>query len=634
MKFRTFLLLIFSFILAVPALQAQNNGTYQLATRLMQQQEYADALPLLKDLHERNPQTYIFAERLIDCYIQLKEYDQGLEVVQKFENRAVADGQIIIKKAELLHYKGETEQARSLWFQNLEKYPNQHQIYISTARTMVNRREHLDAVEVYKRARSNFKNDRLFFSDIANAYMQAGEYELAIEEWLNLLKNSPNQISYIQRSLLRYNDPLLYDITIMELSDYLDNISVNAPEYQTFFNLQVWLLQENELYRRAFAVAKEYENRSENLNYALFNLGRQLLRNNEFELAEDAFSFYTNQTFGEVRWRSFEELSDTYSRWAKYLDDHDLDFGTQRDSLYQKSARMLEFIESETQTYSGMKNVYLKQTELALDYLYNLEEAAESLEKLKKLPNIQETPELPYLEGRLFLARKEYSQARIYFTRSNKKAETGNLAEKTRYFLALTDFYEGDFEFAKIQLKSLGRRNTSYYANDALELRLWLQQGLQSDSSGIQLLEFSEAVFLYNTGQKTESAERFLGMIDDLQFQTLKDDALLFLVKSDQVHPYLKYAKLDTYLSARNPTPMREQLMWEQAKLAEQLSTETYSFNCGDEMECVQPESESDFANLSIPVRQLYEQLILEYPQGFYAPYARERLTSLNNEQS
>jgi tetratricopeptide (TPR) repeat protein len=634
MKFRTFIILIISFVLAAPALQAQNNGTYQLATRLMQQQEYADALPLLKDLHQKNPQTYIFAEQLIDCYIQLKEYDKGLEIAQKFEDQKNQNGQILIKKAELLHYKGETEKARDLWFQNLENNTTQLQNYINTARTMVNRREYLDAVEVYKKARTIFKNDRLFFSDIANAYMQAGEYELAIEEWLKLLKASPNQMSYIQRSLLRYNDPLLYDITIMELNDYLDDLSVTAKEYQTFFNLQIWLLQENELYRRALAAAKEYENRSENFNYALFNLGRQLLRNNEFELAEDAFSFYTNRTYGEVRWRSLEELSDVYSRWAKYLEDHDLDFGNQRDSLFQKSARMLEFIESETKSYSGMKDVYLKQTELALDYLYDLDEAANALEKLKSLQNIEDTPELPYLEGRLYLAKKEFSQARIYFTRSNKKAQTGNLSEKTRYFLALTDFYEGDFEFAKIQLKSLGRRNTSYYANDALELRLWLQEGLQADSSGAQLNEFAEAVFQYNNGQITESAERFLAMIDDPQFQSLKDDALLFLVKSNRVHPYLKYTKLDAFLSDRNTTPMREQLMWELAKLAEQLSKNGLNFNCGADASCFHPDTKSDFTDLNLPVRELYEQLILEYPQGFYAPYARKRLTSLNNEHS
>lgn len=635
MILRKLTLTLISLLIFLPVVQAQNNsGSYQLATRMMQQQQYADALPLLQDLHENNPQTYVFADRLIDCLIQLKEYDEGLEIVQKYERQNNLKGQILIKKAELLHYKDETEAARKIWFNNLEEHASQLQTYVNTARVMMNRREYLDAVEVYKKARVNFQNERLFFSDIANAYMQAGEYEQAIEEWLNLLKNSPNQVSYIQRSLLRYNDPLLYDISIMELSDYLDNISINAAEYQTFFNLQIWLLQENKLYRRAYAVALEYERRSNNYNYALFNLGRQLLENNEFELAEDAFSFYRNQASGEVRWRSLEELSNTYSRWGKYLDDHDLNFRNQRDSLYQKSLSMLDTIEHETNSYSGMKNVYLKQVELALDYLFNLEQAEKALNKLKRLPDIDQSPELPYLEGRLFLANKEYTQARIYFTRSNKKAETGNLAEKTRYFLALTDFYSGDFEFAKIQLKSLGRRNTSYYANDALELRLWLQQGLQIDSSATQLKEFAEAVFQNNNGYEYESAELFLAMLDNPQFGALRDDILLFIVKSSGINPYLKFTKLDAFLTEQNQTPVRERLMWEKAKLSEQISDNNFVFDCPDNQNCITKEVPAETTEVSYPVRDLYEQLILEYPQGFYAPYARQRLTSLNNETS
>lgn len=63
-----------------------------------------------------------------------------------------------------------------------------------------------------------------------------------------------------------------------------------------------------------------------------------------------------------------------------------------------------------------------------------------------------------YLDGRIYLHDGAYTQARVSFTRANRKAGTGELAEKSRYFLALTDFYAGDFEFATIQLKTLGRK--------------------------------------------------------------------------------------------------------------------------------------------------------------------------------
>ncbi len=619
-------------LLGCPAI-AQNNSDFQLASRLMQQQQYADALPLLQDLHDDNPETYVYADRLIDCLIQLKQYDRGLEIAHKYQDQPEVESQAEVRIGEIYHFKGDTETALDVWYANLETHSRQLQLYITTARTMVSRREYLEAVEVYKQARNVFQNERLFFGDIANAYMRAGEYEQAIDEWLNLLEASPNQISYIQRSLLRYNDPLLYDITIIELDERLSNLSISSPNYQTFYQLQIWLLQENKLYRRALATAKEYESRSQSYNYSLFNLGRQLTENNEFELAKEAFTYYTDNTHGEIKWRSLEQLAETYSKWAKYIDDYNLDFTNKRDSLYKLATVMLDSIESETNNYSGMGNVQLKRAELALDHVFNLDKARTALQKLKNLPAMRESPEIPYLEGRIHLAQKEFTEARINFTRANKQAEIGELAEKTRYFLALTDFYAGDYEFAGIQLKSLGRQSTSYYANDALELRLWLQQGTAADTSGEMLSRFANAVFMENNGESVQSSKAFLEMISDESFTALIDDALLFFVESPHIQKATKYNKLSVYLASNPATPIKEKLLWEQAKLAEQTSIQSIRRVCEPAGDCFW-NLDSTTSTAEISPNDIYEKLILEYPQGFYAPYARERLTDLTNQNS
>jgi hypothetical protein len=193
-------------------------------------------------------------------------------------------------------------------------------------------------------------------------------------------------------------------------------------------------------------------------------------------------------------------------------------------------------------------------------------------------------------------------------------AEIGEIAEKTRYFLALTDFYAGDFEFATIQLKSLGRNNTSYYANDAIELRLWLQDGLSIDSTGSNLSAFSEAVFLKNNGQTKKGAEVFSQIINDPGFLTLKDDAILFYVQSEHVKAVEKYETLDKFLSTGNDSPIKEKLLWEKAVLAEQIR------------------ASSD--NVTQNADEIYEELILTYPNGFYAPYARDRLTKISNKKN
>lgn len=621
-----FILLV---VFASSSLLAQNNSEFQLASRLMQQQKYSEALPILEELVENEPQTFAYSEKLIDCLIQLKKYDEALEVTEKL-NQPQNESQLNVRIGELYHFKGEKEQAREIWIENLEKNSDQLQLYVNTARIMLDRREYEQAVKVYKKARSVFQNHRMFFGDIANAYLQAGEYELAVQEWLNLLEDSPGQVSFIQRSLLRYDDPILYDIIISELDERLNQISVSSNDYQTLYQLHIWLLQENKLFRRALASAKAYEKKSSSYNYSLFNLGRQLSDNNEFELAKEAFTFYIEDSYGEVKWRNMEELSNTYSKWAKFIDDYNLDFNNQRDSLFHLSYAILDSILGETKNYSRIANVYLKKAELSLDLIFNLESVEQSHKELSRLSEMKDSPELTYLEGRIHLSKKEFSRARVSFTKSHKKAGTGELAEKTRYFLALTDFYSGDYEFAKIQLKSLGRKSTSYYANDALELRLWLQEGDSQDSTNTDFSRFAEAVFKDKNGASKESSSIFLELVNNQNNSSLKDDAILFYVTSKNTADSAKLAELSSFIASNPITPLKEKLLWEQAKLAEKTSLQVKAKNCNSPEDCLTTSSTSS----SISARDIYEELIYSFPQGFYAPYARERLTDLTKENS
>ena len=119
---------------------------------------------------------------------------------------------------------GNKELAFDLWNENLKMHPKMLQLYINTARTMVNRKAFEQALSVYEKAQINFKNPMLFNSEIPMVHMQAGNYDEAIKSWLTLIQNSPNQANGFQRILIRYNDPLLYDISIIELEDLLSNL--------------------------------------------------------------------------------------------------------------------------------------------------------------------------------------------------------------------------------------------------------------------------------------------------------------------------------------------------------------------------------------------------------------------------
>ncbi len=589
----------------------QSGNDFILADRLMQQQQYEPALSILQKLHSNDPYQEIFFERLVECHIQLKQYDEALALSEKLPSKIPYQSEANILIGQLYHFKGDTARAFSIWDKNLNEHGSQIQVFMNTAQAMSKRNLHLKAVEVYEKARVVFKNGQIFLNDIANELMQAGEYERAISEWIRFLEARPEQLTYIQRMLLRYNDPLVYDITILEVEDKLAELPIDATSYRTIFQFQLWLLQENKLYRRALVTARAYENSTINFNYSLFNLGRQLIENKEFELAVDAFSYYIEKGNGEVKWRSMEELAKNYSLWAKHIDDFNLDFSNQKDSLFTIASTLLDQLIKQGDTYSRLGNAVIAKAEIDLDHTYNLDAVEKSKQILEGLNGYQESPELAYLEGRLYLADSEFTQARVAFTKSNKRAEIGELAEKTRYFLALTDFFTGDYEFAKIQLKSLGRQNTSYYANDALELRLWLQEGISTDSTGSILEPFAKAVYHSTLGHKEEAKQLFLSMLDDPTSAVFHDDVYLQLSNLGILNPALHAKKTSEFLSSSPFISLKERLMWERAKFAEE------AVNNGSKQ-------------LSLDqVIGYYEALILDYPQGFYASQARERLQFL-----
>ncbi len=610
---------------------AQTDNSFQIATRLMQQQRYNDAMPILQSLHDQQPQVFVFMERLVECNIQLKQYDRAMSIVNKAlnENRNVGLTNIISGK--LFHLKGDTTRAYTIWQQNLSTFPNILQFYINTASVMTERREFDKAIEVYKKARTVFQNEDLFRTEIPNVYMQAGRYQEAVGEWLEFITDQPNQSGLFKRLLIRYNDPLLFDDSIAELEFKLQDMAVTHPAYNELFRLQIWLLFENELYRRAFAAALEYEEITTDYNYALDLVGGQLADNNQYQLASNAFNYYRENAEGNIKWMAYEKLADVYARWGKYLQDYNLDEDFKSRKLFNQSIAYLDTLINTAPNYRDIDRIYLRKAELSLDQVYDVEEAKLAITQLKAFPGMQGSAQADYLDGRIYLHENAFTQARVSFTRANRKAGTGELAEKTRYFLALTDFYAGDFEFATIQLKTLGRKNTSYYANDALQLRLWLQEGSNIDSANVELRLFAAGMKELRSNPYDFNFQIMLDFLDQFPQTMFKDDILLAMAEyTDGTNPeFVRY--LNSFLDSGQETPLREDLMWVRARKSESFGAypvATDSANIISAASCFF----STTCTRSVPTissTELYEQIILEYPDGFYAPYARQRLQSL-----
>ncbi len=627
--------------LSINEVQAQDNNNYFIANQLLQRQEYQRAFELFHELHKQNPGNYIFLEKATESLINLKEYERAIEITSNATDQLYYPARAGIRLGEIYHIRGDEEKAFEIWDRIKKENPKNMELYLSMARAMRDRRAFDKAIKTYKEASKLFSDGSILSNELANTYMQAGEYENSIREYLKVIENNPDRISYVQSNLLRFDDDYIYDIAILEIGDFLRELPQNHPSHRDLHQLEIWLLLERELYERALATARNYEESQSQTTYSLYGLGAKLLSEGQYELAEKAYRYYVDNDISGAKYQSLEEIATVYTEWADYLEDYNLSTIEQRENLYEKAFQTLESLKTEAPNYRNLERILLAQSELALDRLYNAEQARQFLGELEQQADSSNLAQRKYIEGRIYLYEKNYGRARIAFTKSNKQDRIGELAEKTRYYLALTDFYAGDYEFAKIQLNALERQSTSYFANDAVQLRIWIQDGLQADSTGKLLEPFSKGIELFSRGEHDQAIKELTPLLGKDSYHPLTDEALLEL--SSHITPQsvsFSYREISQFLNtAGRFSPLRERLMWEKARIGDQVvSDKNLSFETtAVEKQKTSAKDDTDPAdNMLFPkntgqVIKLYEDILLEYPEGFYAAFARSRIQELQN---
>lgn len=629
MKCKSFIIFIGLFLL-IPLSVTGQTDDYQTANRLIQQQEYEEALPIIRSLYEQNPRSFVYFDRYTTCLINLKQFDEAEEIARNQAGESRFRLQASIKLAEILHLKGNRGEALEIWNQIIERNPGNHQAYYATGNSMTSRQEYDAAIELFREAREKLNDESLFLNELANTYLQAGRFEESVKEYFRLIVQSPDQMSIVQQRFLRMRDDNLYEIAAFELEDQLLQLDTNHQSYSSLYQLLTWLLLETDEHQRAFVFAKQYENQTEYTIYSLFTLGNQLLSARNFNLAAQAFQYYTDSAESTVRFRAMEDLAATYREWGLYLKQNNIQTSAQQDKKFVRSYEVNQQLLDEAPNYESAPQIYANLIDLSVDFYKDLEKAQTWYNQMQRQTSGQENPYLYYAEGRIGLFEKNFVTARQALTRADKQTDESELSEKARYYLSLSDFFAGDFEFAEIQLKTLERRNTSYYANDAIKLRMWIKNGLRADSTGSLLETIGNSLYSIHTGNYNEAILQLEPILAQTN-HSFSDDLILELSAElpDQYNLF-KLQLINRAIQSQPYSPLKERLLWDQTTLVEYYmknmdlpppppNLQTYSFL----------DSNINLEFTEQHLVDLYEELLIEFPNGFYAPFVREKLENL-----
>lgn len=632
MLIRTTLFIGFLTLASAITVSAQQ-ADFRTANSLMQQQNYEQAILILTDLHERNPRSYVYFERLVEALINHGDLDQAEDVVRNQIDRGITLLQAKAKLGEVLHLNDRREEALNIWESALNENSQNIQATYIIASSMTSRQECDSAIRAYRKARELHDNRTLFLNELANTYLLAGRFDEAVNEYFTLIMEAPQQMAIVQQRFFQMRDDQLYDIASFELEDLLLELSPSHEAYSALYQLLGWLLIETEQYERSFNFARHYEEETPYTVYALFELGSRLVSAKQYSTAEKAYSYYLDSSNLSVSQRAFDELSHTYLSWAKHAEQNNLISADSIRTLYQNSYDVAEELTEDYPEYERSARVLSRLTDLSLDYLKSETLAKQWLGQLKSISG-SDNPYTLYAEGRIAIFEQRFGESRQLLARADRATDESNLSEKVRYFSALSDFFSGDSEFAEIQLRSLERRNSSYYANDAVRLRMWIQNGMRADSTGAELKRLGSGLYGLHTGQYDSALDTLDELINNPGHPFADDLAVELSTQLPEEYTPLKLHLLESQIQNSPQSPLMERIMWDRALLVEQIVQEkiTASLNPTAEERFFNSDIDFDMNYTRTDSEKFFEDLIIAYPDGFYASYAREKLQQFQIE--
>ena len=627
-KLRLLLFLLSIQLLTIPVVWSQSSD-FQLANRLMHQQNYEEALPILENLYENNPNSLLFFDQYTDCLVNLTRYEEAESVARNQLQNERLRSQASIKLAEILHISGKRNEAMDIWLTEAQNGQNSIQSYYTIGSSMLSRQEFDAVIELYKQGQQSFNNPGLFTNELADTFMQAGRFEEAVNEYYRLIIESPDQMSLVQQRFFIMRDPEVYEIAALELEDLLLEMHFTESSYSSLYQLLAWLLLETDQYQRAFQFARYYENQTPSAVYSLFSLASQLVSAKEFELAVQAYEFYLNDNISSIRSSSGDELSATYILWAQYLQKNNIGSYNRYKELNQEAYDLsVEVINSDSQ-YNRADRIYSRIIDLNIDFFKDLDEAMKWQGRMIENRDRMDESYLQYVEGRIAIFQKDFTTARHSLTRADRNSGNSNLSERSRYYLSLSDFFAKDYDFAELQLQSLERRSTSFFANDAIKLRMWIKNGLRADSSRSLLNSISESMYQLHIGDYKTALELMEPVLANSQNPFAADLLTDLITILPEIYSPLLLQLSERIITAQPNSPIKERLYWDRAILIENfLQNGGYSESPPYNYSFL--EENPNFQYSRGDLFQLFEDIIMEYPNGFYAVYAREKLQSMD----
>lgn len=506
---KTFFLLLFYCLLIYPQTQDDNNKL-MLAQSYEQASQFDRAKLIYEELYQKDSNNYLFFQSLNRVYIQLKEYEKSLTIINKRLTFSPQDINLYGLKGGTYYLMGLEQEAFKTWDLGIEKNPTQVNTYRIMANYAIERRAFDKAVEYLKRGKEVSNDPKMFSFDLAQIYAVTMRYKDATEEYCIIIDNDPNQYQLVESRVLSYASKIdALNPSIEVLKKWNNSGKIH------FSYLLARLYMEGKFYDEAYNIYLKIDNTHKSQGSELYNFGQMIFRAGEMELASKVFKeiierypnspFTANARFAYAKTlhSSIELKLNKKEDWKPYKKVFQINEKEFRPILIAYDEIIKIYPNSETaidaQLQRALINYYsLNEKELGIKELVNI---------ANNYPLFKSGSNAMYELANIYLLQGDIEKSIAWYEKMlHSPRATDPEKFLAKFKLGKANFYKGSFEKASVYLKEVMNNLKDNNANDAIELSLIINTAIKDSSL---LAEFAKAEFLAEQLKFEEAAAIF-----------------------------------------------------------------------------------------------------------------------------
>lgn len=479
--------LLFLFLIGVSGLFAQQS---RLANQYYANGEYEKAASLYQQLYEKESNNEFYFQRLTECMITLKQYEQVKSVIQKEIKQRPDDLSLIISLGNLYDRMSQGDLAKVQYEKALSTLKDDIN-QISKLSSTFNSYSLFDySIATLEKGGKLLNNKKIFAYNLGELYRRTGDSKNMIANYLLSIEQFAGNLETLKQTF----DRNLNEDEIKELQSQIFALMQENTSEMAYPELLEWTYIQQKDYKKALRQSKSIELNRENGNGdRVFNLGNIAYNDEEYDVAIDAYSYIT---------QNYSINSSFYLNAKRSL------LNAKKNKITKSFTYTKEDLTSLKEEYLTFLNEYGRNSQTALLmieysdfealYLNNLPEARKVLDEVINFggiqPNDVATAKLKL--GDYFLMDEDRWEASLLYSQVDKSFKEGVLGEEARYRNAKLSYYTGDFEWAQQQFDILKSATTRLISNDAIDMSVFIMDNLNLDTTDATLGMFADAELL------------------------------------------------------------------------------------------------------------------------------------------